>query len=199
MMIDPYRHDRELVTRILKGDEAALDSLVDEYYPRLYRFAFPRLGRDPDLTQDIVQGTFAKLVPKLGSYRGEAQLFSWMCTFCRYEIAAHWRKLGRSAPTVPLADERPEVRAVLESLAALDATPDETFERRELGRVVRLVLDHLPVHYGNALDWKYIHDLSVREIADRLGMSPKAAESLLTRARQAFRDGFATVMGGSMP
>lgn len=198
-MIDPYRHDRELVTRVVRGDEAALDSLVDEYYPRLYRFAYSRLGSDPELTQDIVQSTFSKLIPKLGSYRGEAQLFSWMCTFCRHEIAAHFRKLGRSTPTVPLADERPDVRAALESLVALDETPEEAFDRRELGRLVRLVLDHLPILYGNALDWKYIHGLTVREIADRLEISPKAAESLLTRARQAFRDGFATVMEGSTP
>ena len=61
--------------------------------------------------------------------------------------------------------------------------------------MVWAVLDHLPVRYGNALQWKYIQGLSVREIASRLGASPKAAESLLTRARQAFRDGFAAVAG----
>ena len=61
--------------------------------------------------------------------------------------------------------------------------------------MVWAVLDHLPVRYGNALQWKYIQGLSVREIASLLGASPKAAESVLTRARQAFRDGFAAVAG----
>jgi DNA-directed RNA polymerase specialized sigma24 family protein len=55
------------------------------------------------------------------------------------------------------------------------------------------VLDQLPTRYGDALEWKYGEGLSVKEIATRLGVGPKAAESLLTRARQAFRDAFATV------
>lgn len=198
-MIDPHRPDRDLVARILKGDESALDHLIDEYYPRLYRFAFPRVGSDPDLAQDVVQGTFEKFIPKLHLYRGEAQLFTWVCSFCRFEISAHWRRLGRSAPEVQLAEDRPEIRAALESLAALDAAPDSVYERRELGRLVRVVLDHLPIHYCKVLDLKYLRGLSVREVAEQLGTTPKAVESTLTRARQAFRDGFATMMEGPTP
>jgi RNA polymerase sigma-70 factor (ECF subfamily) len=198
-MTDPNRHDRDLVTRVLKGDERAFDSLVDEYYARLYRFAYTRVGSDAEAAQDVVQGTFEKVIQKLDYYRAEAPLFSWLCTFCRYEIAAHWKRLGRSAPEVELVEEAPEVRAALESLAALDDAPDAAFERRELGRLVRMTLDYLPVRYGNVLDLKYIHGLSVRDVAARLEMTPKAVESLLTRARQAFPDGFAAVLEGSTP
>jgi DNA-directed RNA polymerase specialized sigma24 family protein len=45
------------------------------------------------------------------------------------------------------------------------------------------------------LEWKYIHELSVQEIAERLGVGYKAAESLLTRARAAFREGFSLTAG----
>jgi DNA-directed RNA polymerase specialized sigma24 family protein len=58
---------------------------------------------------------------------------------------------------------------------------------------VHLVLDALPAHYANALEWKYLEELSVAEIAGRLGLGEKAAESLLTRARAAFRDAFTTL------
>jgi DNA-directed RNA polymerase specialized sigma24 family protein len=53
-----------------------------------------------------------------------------------------------------------------------------------------VTLDALPRRYGDALEWKYVLGLTVEEIAGRLGLGPKAAASLLTRARQAFRDGF---------
>lgn len=195
-MREAFRDDRKLVARLVRGEEAAFEAFVDEYYPRLYRFAFPRVGRDPEAAQDVVQNTFANVIRKVGDYRAEAALFTWLCTFCRFEIAAHWRRRGKQASEVELIEDAPCARAALESLGTFSQGTASRFEREELARMVWAVLDHLPVRYGNALQWKYIQGHSVREIASRLGTSPKAAESLLTRARQAFRDGFAAVAGG---
>jgi RNA polymerase sigma-70 factor (ECF subfamily) len=193
---DCERRDRKLVADILLGDEHAFNTFVDEYYPRLYRFAYPRVARNPDAAQDLVQGTFEKVIPKLAYYRGEAALFSWLCSFCRYEIAAHWRKVHRREPEVELREDAPELRAALESLAMCQEGPATRVERAEIARLVRVALDHLPVHYGNVLEWKYLQGHSVRHIADRMGLSVKAAESLLTRARHAFRDAFGELVGG---
>ena len=91
---------------------------------------------------------------------------------------------------VPLFVERPELRAALDALAAVDGDDPETaLRRRELSALVRLMLDHLPGRYGDVLEWKYMEGLSVDEIAGRLGVGYKAAESLLARARAAFRHG----------
>ena len=49
-------------------------------------------------------------------------------------------------------------------------------------------MDALPDHYAEILERKYIDGLSVKEIADRMQIGAKAAESLLTRARKAFRE-----------
>ena len=73
--------------------------------------------------------------------------------------------------------------------------PESEAGRRELSRRVQLTLDSLPERYGQVLEWKYIEGVSVDEIARRLGSGYKAAESQLTRARQAFRDAF--VLAGS--
>lgn len=185
------------MARVVRGDAGALDAFVDEYYPRLYRFAHARLKSDPETVQEVVQATFEKIIRKTGLYRGEAALFSWLCTFCRFEIAAHWRERGRRAPEQPLIEDSPEIRAALESLSATDDGPHQAAERRELARLVRVTLDHLPIRFGNALEWKYLEGLPVREVAARLGSSEKAAESVLTRARQAFRDEFVALAGGA--
>ena len=55
---------------------------------------------------------------------------------------------------------------------------------------MRTTLEHLPAKYAVALEMKYIHGNSVAEIAERLGVGEKAAESVLTRARSAFKEGF---------
>lgn len=195
MTLESGHEDRRLVSRMLRGDEESFDLFVDEYYPRLYRFAYPRLDSDPELTEEVVQTTFTKVLSSLGKFRGEASLFTWICAFCRFEIAAVWRgRYGRGTP-VRLTEDAPDVRAALESLSMVPATPEAEMQRRELGRLVRSTLDHLPPRYGNVLQMKYMTQLSVREIAMQLDLSPKAAESLLTRARDAFREGFIAVAG----
>jgi RNA polymerase sigma-70 factor (ECF subfamily) len=153
-------------------------------------------GGDSGAAEDVVQTTFMNVIRKISTYRGEAALFTWLCTFCRYEIAAFWRRRGKRMAEVKLVEDSPAMRAAVETFGSLSEGNNARFEREELARLVWAILDHLPVRYGNALQWKYIHGLSVREIAARSETSPKAVESLLTRARQAFRDGFSAVAGG---
>jgi len=186
--------EREMVRRMLGGDEAAFDEFFADYFPRLFRFAVLRV-RDQDAAEDIVQNSLIAGVRHLGSWRGEAALFTWLCTICRREISA-WEKRTSRRAIVSIADDDAGLRAALESIAAAADAPDDGLKREDTGRIVQLVLDHLPPRYSRALEWKYLEELSVEEIAGRLQCTPKAAESLLTRARDAFRDAFATFQSG---
>lgn len=194
LMSEHGLEERRLVKRLLDGDEEAFDIFIAEYYPRLYRFAWRRLDGDAETAQDVVQATFGKVIPSLRSFRGEAALFSWMCSICRFETAAEWRRKGNVDRSVHLEDDSLEVRAALESLA-MGNSPEDELQRKELGMLVRTALDHLPPDYGRALEWKYLNGAPVKEIAARLGVSGKAAESLLTRARSAFREAFGELSG----
>lgn len=185
-------HDRDLVRRMRGGDERAFEEFFDAYYPRLYRFAAARV-RLRDAAEDIAQATIVLAIRKAGTWRGEAALFTWLCTLCRREIAAYCRRHDETEVTV--LDDVPEVRAQLETLAARLEDPQQQLERQDLARLVQLTLDYLPARYGDVLEWKYLQGLSMREIAERLDTTTKAVESLLTRARDAFRDGFATLSG----
>jgi RNA polymerase sigma-70 factor (ECF subfamily) len=188
-----HEDDRLLARRLIRGDERAFEAFFADHFPGLYRFALARLGGDEDAAEEVAQAVLCKAMTKIATYRGEAALFTWLCTFCRYEIAALYKSRGRIAAEVDLVEDNPRVRAALESLGAGLEGPEDALARNEAGRLVQVVLDQLPTKYGNALEWKYLEGLSVKQIADRLGLSPKAAESVLTRARDAFRDGFAAL------
>lgn len=181
--------DREIVGRMLGRDEGAFEEFFADYFPRLFRFAVRRV-RDHDAAEDIVQDSLIAAVRHLGSWRGEASLFTWLCTICRREISA-WEKRTSRRVIVSIADDDLGLRAALDSIGAAADAPDAGLARADTGRIVQLVLDHLPPRYSRALEWKYLEELSVDEIAGRLQCTPKAAESLLTRARDAFRDAFA--------
>lgn len=185
--------DRFLVKRMLAGEEPAFDEFFEDYFPRLYRFALPRMRHNPDLAEEIVQETLCIAVTKMKTYRAEAALFTWLCTICRREISAYFRKHSRESQFV-LPEDVPETRASLESLSrVLSEEPESQVLRDEVSRLVQVTLDFLPRWYASALEMKYLKDLPVKEIASRLNLGPKAAESLLTRARHAFREGFTSL------
>jgi RNA polymerase sigma-70 factor (ECF subfamily) len=187
--------DAALVRRLLAGEEAAFDEFFADYFPRMYRFALARLGGNADAAEDVVQRALIRGLDRLSTWRGEAALLTWLCTLCRREIADWAAREGR-AGAISISDEHPSTRAALEALAVEADDPEASLQRRELIRLVHLTLDHLPSRYGEALEWKYIENASVDEIAGRLGVGYKAAESLLSRARAAFRDSFSLVAGG---
>jgi len=187
--------ERELVSRMLSGDEHAFAEFFDGYFPGLYRFALTRLHGDEDAAEEVVQATMGEAIRKIATYRGEAALFTWLCTFCRHEIARFCRRAGRQPASVGLVEDEPAIAAALATLAAGEAAPHAALERAETRRLVHVVLDGLPPRYAAALEWKYVDDSSVQEIADRLQLSVKAAESVLTRAREAFRRSFALLAG----
>lgn len=187
--------DLELVRRMLRGNEAAFEEFFDATYPALYRFALVRLAGDRDAAAEVAQAAICKSTSKLETYRGEATLLTWVYTFCRHELHALHRGRDR-AEHVELLEERPEIRAALESLRAdIEDDPGASLDRQRLAALVQRILDHLPSHYASALEWKYIEEVPVQEIGRRLSLSPKAAESLLTRARRAFRDAFRDAAG----
>jgi len=179
--------ERFLVRRMVRGDDAAFEEFFSASFGPLFRFALPRVGGDADAAEEVVQAALCRAVRKLTTYRGEASLLTWLCTICRHEIHDWFEKRRRVPPMVELVEDLPEVRAALDSLDAL--------QKRETARLVQVVLDRLPSRYGDALEWKYIEGLSVAEIAERLGVATKAAESLLSRARVAFRDAFSAIQG----
>jgi RNA polymerase sigma-70 factor (ECF subfamily) len=186
--------DGDLVERMLNGEQSAFNEFFTTYADRLYRFALKRLGDDTASAEDAVQQTLCRAVERLEQFKGEAALFTWLCKICRNTIVDMSRsKATRRSDNVPFEDTE-EIRIALESISAMAmADPQENAIMDQVESLVRTVLDYLPGRYGDVLEWKYMHGLSVKEISHRLDVTPKAAESILNRARIAFKDGVATL------
>jgi RNA polymerase sigma-70 factor (ECF subfamily) len=194
----PEIDERRLVERMRAGDESAFDDFAERWVPGLYRFALRRLHGDRELTREIVQATVCKVIAKLDDYRAEAPLFTWMCACCRNEIAGHFRRLARRPREVELVEAASSAGAAAAAgsvgavamPAAAGPGPEERFLRLERAELVHVALDRLPPDYARAVEWRYLEGVEVAEVARRLESSYKAAESLLSRARRAFREAF---------
>lgn len=197
-MAEPVHVDRAIAQKILSGDDQAFRVLFDDFFPRLYRFAMARLDADREAAADVVQQTFCKAIDRLDTYRGEAALYTWFCQICRNAIVDYCRATSRRTDRIVLYEDHAHARAILEALSAPITTQPETRAwQRDIRRLVQATIDALPPHYGDVLEWKYVDGWSVREIADRLDVSAKAAESVLTRARSAFREAIVEIAGGT--
>lgn len=197
-MSESVHLDLAIARRIVGGDEEALRSVFDQFFPKLYRFVLSRLDGDHDAACDVVQQAFCRAVEQLGTYRGEAALYTWFSQICRNALIDHCRSHNREAGSLVRLEDDPHLRAVLETLAAPATTqPEVDAWRSEMRGLIQATVDALPDRYGDVLEWKYADGLPVRTIAERLGIGEKAAESLLGRARGAFRGAIAEMAGSA--
>ena len=183
------RTDRALVARLLERDDAAFAEFFDLMFPRVYRFALARVGHQ----RGRRGGNRAGHAVPGGTAASDLARRSEPVHLDLYDLPARDRRRGgaRIPARRPCRSSKTCRRSAppwnpwyVQELCGTDAG----VQRQELAALVQRVLDHLPVHYGNVLEWKYLEEVPVADIAARLDVSTKAAESLLTRARAAFRD-----------
>lgn len=171
------RRDRLIRDAVLAGEPALWRAWYDEHFARLAAYVSWRCGNLPGLTEDVLQETWLTAVRRLRSFDPERGSFSnWLGGIAANAVRSAVRKQRRhrrhtrpldGAPDPPTPCPHPaEVEKAMRVAAALAALPD---------------------HYEGVLRAKYFDRQTVDEIAAARGESPKAVESLLSRARQAFR------------
>lgn len=179
--------EQDLITRMRRGEQRAFDQFFDAYAERLGSFAARRSALDPSAIEDVVQMTMINAMRSLASFRGESSLFTWLCQICRNQLADARRKAARQPPLESLermSEEKPLAKVV--QLTDFRDPLDECAADDDRG-AVRRVINRLPSHYARILELRFGDELTVPEISRVLQVSESAAESLLVRARQAFR------------
>ena len=189
-----YLDDKKLIKQLLAGEQRAFDRFFEENFARLYRFAMLRLADDPDGAREVVQITLTRAIRKLGTFRAESALFTWLCAICRNEISDWLRRRGRYRDHIVLIEDFPEVQAAIDSFQApAEDGPEGQYQRVQAMRLIQVALDRLPAKYGNVLEWKYVEGHSVKEISAKLEIGTEAAQSLLSRAKRAFADVYSSM------
>ena len=87
--------ERDLVSRMQRGDQRAFDEFFGIFAPRLNSFAVRRSSLDAGAIEDVVQMTMINAMRNLASYRGGAALFTWLCRICRNQLADARRNAAR--------------------------------------------------------------------------------------------------------
>jgi RNA polymerase sigma-70 factor (ECF subfamily) len=164
---------RQLVAAMARGDEEAFRKLYERHQRRLFRFALV-LGRGEEtLAHDAVQAAFVTAAKKLRSVQSEEHLWNWLARVARQHLAKVWRQRQRNSTVIGMAD-LPE---------CIDGgEPDSVLE--ECLDAAILMMD---ARERELVEWFYFDGLSHKEIAERLGATPKSVSSRLERARAKLR------------
>ena len=185
--------DSQWKKQALAGDSATIQMLADAMVDPLYQFCFYRVDRDRHTCEDVVQETLVRAIRELAAYepsRSDANIFPWLIGLARNEIQRVFAQEKNTTSLQSLWQRMDDdLRDIFDRLES-DPLGDDVLEREETREMVNVTMSQLPPHYREALEAKYVDRKTVRDIAATSSNTEKAVESLLTRARQAFRETF---------
>lgn len=168
--------DEEAMLALQRGDDLALNRLMDRWQSPIRAFLFRSLHDEQDAL-DLAQETFVRIYRHRSRYRAGARYSTWMFQIALNLARDHLRR-RRRRPTAPL-DEAPE--------PATHANPGTAARDAEAAAAVRTAIAALPDDLREAVLLAEFQGLSHAEIAGIVGATPKAVETRLYRAREKLR------------
>ena len=185
--------EQALLARIARGEEDALGRLYASYRPRLRRYLWQQLEGDGPAVEDVLQETFLAVWRTAGSFRGEAQVATWVFRIARYQMLRARRAASRPAAGALLrfghddgADEQDDV---VEGVAA---SPEEAVvERLALAGALR----RLSPKHREALELVFQQGFSLDETAQILSVPVGTVKSRISNGRRALQQELAWARG----
>lgn len=175
--------DQELVRRVQRGDNAAFDVLVRKYQHRIVAL-IGRYIADWSECQDVAQDAFIRAYRAIGSFRGDAQFYTWLHRIAVNTAKNHLVAHNRRPPTDDIDAGDAEQYDVGTRLRDHD-TPERELMRQELERTVMKAVEALPEELRTAITLREVEGLSYEDIAQKMDCPIGTVRSRIFRAREA--------------
>ncbi len=197
-MRDP--NDTALLARLQTGDERALGELADAYSSKIYQLAF-RYLRNKEDAEEVTQDVLYKVYRKVGAFRGDAALSSWIyritfnAAMSRLRTAKYQRSQDEDRRSSS-ADGDEQGPALSADIADWSDMADERVLRSQLRRRVFSAILALPAIYRAPVMLRDIQGMSTEEASAMLRVKDQTLKSRLHRGRLILRKQLADFAGG---
>ncbi len=168
--------DKIIIEQILNGDKQAYTLLVKRYQQKVFRLCMGFM-HNPDDAADLTQEVFIKAYQKLSTYKGDSKFSTWLYRVS-VNMAINSQRKQKIRATFNFYDNGNETQQIADTRYA-----DENINELEQKQMVKKILDSLPASQRKAIVLSHYEELSNKELAEVMGLSVKASESLLYRAR----------------
>ncbi len=149
----------------------------------LMKFLVKRMGGNVTAAEDVFQETVLAALKGWHTFEHKSSYFTWVCRIGLNKTADYYRKQinHESRFIAPFFEE-------IASIGASELTHDERLSLNELRASVKECLNLLPDEKRELLYMRYWKDMTIKAIAQSLGISERAAEGKVYRAKLAFRE-----------
>ena len=159
--------DSFLVKSYIQGDERSLELLIKRHKQRIYNFIYSKVF-DRDLTEDIFQDTFIKVIRtlKLGNYNEEGKFVSWVMRIAHNLVIDHFRKNSR----IPKFESNNDFD-IFSVLKDNEIDVENKMIKDQILVEVKKIINLLPNDQKEVLVQRYYNELSFKEISEKTGVS----------------------------
>lgn len=181
--------DAELVNRVLRGEKAYFNEIVNRYETSIYQYMFRMCGNQAD-AEDVLQETFLNAFRALDSFRGDSKLSTWLYKIANNSCLMKRRK-SKFAPDKELSLTETSTHSEIESGVSIHTpakTPIDAMLSSEFRSILQNILLDLPKHYRQTFILADIQGFRGQEISDILGVTIPTVKSRLHRARIFIRE-----------
>jgi RNA polymerase sigma-70 factor, ECF subfamily len=175
--LDP---DQSLVSRCLRGDEAAWEELVRQHTRRVYGLCY-RFTNSGQEAQDLTQEVFLRVFRTLRTFHSaEGSFATWLARVTRNLLIDHYRRTRQERVTDSIEEQLPMLE---EEGAAASARPDHVVAGREASEILQATLQKLSPDLREAVILRDLQEMEYREIAEVLQIPEGTVKSRINRGR----------------
>lgn len=163
--------DSVLVSNYIQGCEASLEILIKKHKQRLYSFIFSKI-QDRDITEDIFQDTFIKVIRTLkrGNYNEQGKFLPWVMRISHNLIIDHFRKSNR----MRLFKNTDEFD-IFSVISDGNLNAEKQLIKEQVLSDVKELVQELPQEQREVLEMRIYKDMSFKEISENTGVSINTA------------------------
>jgi RNA polymerase sigma-70 factor (ECF subfamily) len=164
--------DYELVRQYIGGQTECLEVLIDKYKNRVFSYIM-MVVKNRELAEDIFQDTFIKVIRSLdsGSYKDDGRFCPWVMRIAHNLIIDYYRR-DKHLPTVSGDDEE---KNIFKTIGIYDDSAEDKWLARQSHNDLKELIAKLPPEQCAIVKYRYIYDMSFKEIAEHTGVSINTA------------------------
>lgn len=180
--------DAGIIAQVIGGDRDAFALLMRRYNRTLFRTARSIIKDDRD-AEDILQDAWLHAYRKLGEFRGDSSLATWLTRIVVNESLGRLRRSVRTAEVIQFGVEPPwDNPSAGEMMSQTEKGPEQAAHRAEVRRLIEQKIDELPNDFRTVFVLRALEEMSVEETAACLGIVEATVRSRYFRAKGLLRE-----------